>query len=133
MQSPQFIANAIHQAQEKRELKAAQELFGDPLWRINNLYWIIDKGGQKVKFKLNWAQQKLYEERWYLNIILKARQLGVSTYICMLFLDRCLFNSNVTAGIIAHTREDAEHMFKRIKFAYDNLPEPIKIARGTTL
>ena len=119
----------MSQSNPKADLKRAQELFADPLWRLNNLYYIIDKSGQKVKFTLNWAQAKLYEERWYLNIILKARQLGVSTYVCMLFLDRCLFNSNVTAGIIAHTREDAEHMFKRIKFAYDNLPEALKAAR----
>ena len=63
---------------------------------------------------------------WYCNIILKARQLGVSTFVCMLFLDRCLFNDNMAAGIICHTREDSEHMFKRIKYAYDNLPQGIK-------
>lgn len=44
----------------------------------------------------------------------------------MLFLDRCLFNSNVSAGIIAHTREDAEHLFKRIKYAYDKLPGSLR-------
>ena len=100
--------------------------FIDPKWRLENLYYIIDKHGKKCKFKMNWAQQELYDRVWYCNIILKARQLGISTYVCLLFLDRCLFNGNVSGGIIAHTREDAEHMFRRIKFAFDNLPEEFR-------
>ena len=105
----------------------------DNYWRINNLYQIVNKYGEKVTFKLNWAQEQLFRTADYCNIILKARQLGISTYICLLFLDRCLFNSNVSAGIIAHTREDAEFMFKRIKFAYDLLPPEIKEHRTATV
>src|SRR3984957_4752920 len=98
----------------------------DPYWRINNLYHIIDKQGRKIIFKLNWAQQELYENVWYCNVILKARQLGISTYICLLFLDRCLFNPNISAGIIAHTVEDAQALFRRVKIAYDSLPDQLK-------
>jgi hypothetical protein len=106
--------------------------FNDPKWRINNLYYIIDKQGKKVKFRLNWAQEELYQNMWYCNVILKARQLGISTLVCLLFLDRCLFNPTKTAGIIAHTREDAEYLFKRIKFAYDCLDEQFKAVRTST-
>jgi len=108
----------------------AQSRLNDPLWRLNNLYWIIDKAGNKSIFNLNWAQKKLYQDMWYCNIILKARQLGISTFVCLLFLDRCLFNSNQHAGIIAHTREDAEVMFRRVKFAYDCLPVELKTLRS---
>lgn len=59
--------------------------FNDPKWRINNLYYIIDKQGKKVKFKLNWAQEELYQNMWYCNVILKARQLGISTLVCLYF------------------------------------------------
>jgi hypothetical protein len=110
-----------------------QKLLSDPYWRINNLYYIVDKHGKKVKFRLNWAQDELYKNIWYLNIILKARQLGLSTFVGLLFLDRCFFNSNVSAGIIAHTREDAEKLFRRIKFAYDNLPEELRDNRRATI
>jgi hypothetical protein len=104
----------------------AQKNLSDPLWRINNLYYIINKQGTKIQFRLNWAQQKLYDDVWYCNIILKARQLGISTFIFLLFLDRCLFNSNLSCGIIAHTVEDAQQMFRRVKFAYDALPNALK-------
>jgi hypothetical protein len=98
----------------------------DPYWRINNLYHIVDKQGRKVIFKLNWAQDQLYHDMWYCNVILKARQLGISTFICLLFLDRCLFNPNQSAGIIAHTVEDAQALFRRVKIAYDGLPAQVK-------
>jgi hypothetical protein len=109
-----------------KAIEQAESRLSDPLWRLNNLYWIIDKAGNKSLFNLNWAQKKLYQEMWYCNVILKARQLGISTFVSLLFLDCCLFNSNLHAGIIAHTREDAEVMFRRVKFAYDSLPTELK-------
>lgn len=91
-------------------------------WRLDNLYHIVDKYGIRVKFKANWAQREVLNNLHNLNVILKARQLGISTFICILFLDACLFNKNVAAGIIAHTREDAQKIFEKVKFAFDNLP-----------
>jgi hypothetical protein len=114
-------------------LKIAEKRLSDPIWRLNNLYWIVDKRGIRVRFQLNWAQQQLYDGSWYCNIVLKARQLGISTFICLLFLDRCLFNSNMAAGIICHTLEDSQAMFKRIKFAYDSLPSEIKALRPAAI
>ena len=110
----------------KNDLTTAQNCLANPRWRLNNLYYIVNKSGTKILFKFNWAQEQLYNEMWYCNLILKARQLGISTFVCLLFLDRCLFNSNVSAGIIAHTIEDAQQIFRRVKFAYDSLPDDLK-------
>ncbi len=107
----------------------AKERLTNPHWRINNLYKVVDKTGNKVTFKLNWAQEDLYRNTWYCNIVLKARQLGMSTYVGLLFLDRCFFNDNMSAGIIAHTREDAEILFRRIKLAYEEMPKELKAIR----
>ena len=99
----------------------------DPWWRLNNLYYIKDKKGERIKFKPNWAQKLLYKSMWYLSIILKARQLGMTTFIQLFMLDRCLFNDNQNAGVVAHNKEDAEAFFAdKIKFAYDNLPQDLK-------
>lgn len=100
-------------------------------WRLNNLYFIKNKQGEVIKFKPNWAQKALYEGMWFLCIILKARQLGMTTFIQIFILDRCLFNDNVNAGVIAHNKEDAEAFFQdKIKFAYDHLPEDLKRQRA---
>ncbi len=50
--------------------------FSDRRWRLNNLYYITDKHGAVIKFKFNPAQDRLLTGLHYLNIILKARQLG---------------------------------------------------------
>lgn len=106
---------------------AMVEQWSDPCWRLDNLYWVKDKSGNAVKFQMNWAQRRLMSDMWYLNLILKSRQLGMTTFIQLYMLDSCLFNSNTSAGVIAHNREDAEAFFAdKIKFAYDRLPEALK-------
>lgn len=92
-------------------------------WRLENLYFIKDKHGKKIPFKMNWAQQQILDNFWYFTIILKARQLGITTFFCILYLDAVLFNENKTAVIIAHKQEDAKKFFAdKVKFAWDNLP-----------
>lgn len=101
-------------------------------WRLNNLYWITDKRGQKIRFQLNWAQQFLLKYMWFLNLVLKARQLGCTTFICILFLDTALFTSNTKCGIIAHTLDDVGKIFRdKIQFVYNNLPESLRTAITT--
>ncbi|MPZ38464.1 MAG: terminase [Rhizobiales bacterium] len=97
---------------------------------MDNLYWIIDKDGHRVAFKPNWAQLALLDDLHNQNLILKARQLGFTTFIQIFMLDACLFNSNIRAGTIAHRLDDAKVIFRdKIKFPYDNLPDGIKALR----
>ena len=108
----------------KRELKSR---LSNKLWRLNNLYRIIDETGEAVTLKLNEEQLDYYLNRWHFNCCLKARQLGFSTIIQIDGLDECLFNSNVEFGIIAQSLDDARSIFRnKIKFAYDSLPAALK-------
>ena len=95
-------------------------------WRLNNLYWIEDKFGGVVKFKLNAAQKLLLDDLACLNIILKARQLGFSTFILLMALDCALFNDHFAAGFVADTMPNAVNLLKRAKFAYLRLPAGIQ-------
>jgi len=102
----------------------------DKWWRLNNLYWIINEQGLRVKFVCNELQEKLYQDFWYMNVLLKARQFGGTTFIDIYFLDDCLFFDNIEAGIIAHNRDDAAKIFRRkVKYPYDNLPDGLKVQR----
>lgn len=107
-----------------------QQLFDilkDKWQRMNSLYWIIDKHSKSVLFRMNVAQQTLFENQWHLNVLLKDRQRGCTTLICLLYLDDCLFYDNVEAGIIAHKESDSKKIFRRkVKYPYDNLPDQIK-------
>ena len=100
-----------------------QEELSDKLWRLTHLYYITDKAGNEILFNLNWAQVQLYEKEWHQMLVLKARQLGVTTYFSINFLDDCFWHANTNAGIIAHRKEDAEDIFKKkVKYAYDRMP-----------
>jgi len=114
----------------KEELELVNNL-SDWRWRISNLYYIKDKNGRKVLFKPNIAQTKLVKDLWFMSIVLKARQLGVTTFFCILYLDQVLFNANKVAGIIAHKQDDAKRFFNdKVKFAWDNLSPTLKELLG---
>ena len=98
----------------------------DRVWRLNNLYWVVDEEGNLMRFKLRPAQIHLMENMHYKNIILKARQLGFTTFICIFMLDYALFNKNKSLGIVAHTKDDASVIFRKVKIAWDNFPAPLK-------
>lgn len=106
------------------ELKAVT--LDDPEWRIDNLYWVKDENGKEVRFVRNEAQRRWWKERWFLNVILKARQLGFSTEIALEILDTCLFVPNTTAGIIDYSLPDAVKKLEKIKFAYSKLRDDVK-------
>lgn len=100
------------------------KLLLDKKWRLQNLYKITNKQGHEIDFNLNWAQEELFSNFWYQMLILKARQLGVTSFFAISFLDDCFWLSNIAAGIIADKRESSEEIFKKkIKFAYDRMPE----------
>lgn len=106
----------------------------DREWRLDNLYTVIDEAGEIVQFKLRPAQRKLLREMHYKNIILKARQLGFTTFICLFLLDYALFNRNKLVGIVGPTQTDTSTIFRKIKIAWDNFPQGIKdfLRLGTT-
>lgn len=101
-------------------------------WRLNNLYYIKNKAGKKVLFRMNWAQHVFYATLWYFNIVLKARQLGFSTFIVVYMLDACLFNSHHRCGIIDYALPEAIKKLEKAKFAYNHLPEWLKEKREPT-
>ena len=102
----------------------------DPMWRLSNLYWITNKDGVKVRFNPNTAQLQYLEECSDSDIILKARQLGFTTLMCIVGLDEAVFLDDHKVGIIAHTLSDANEIFDtKVKYPYDSLPDVIKSRR----
>jgi len=115
------------------ELKACLE---DPMWRLCSgaLYNIMLKSempgqGMVVPFKPNRAQMRFIKRMWHRNIVLKARQLGYTTLIAILWLDHALFNADQRCGIVAQDRESVEVIFRdKVRLAYDRLPPELRAA-----
>jgi hypothetical protein len=102
-------------------------------WRMDNLYYITTKDGTKEVFKMNRAQQHFFtnflegEHPYHRHVILKARQLGFTTFIDLFILDEVLFRTNKEGIIIAHKVQDASEIFdKKIDFALRNMAEDVK-------
>lgn len=97
-------------------------------FRLNTLYTIRLKepvnGKALARFKPNSAQRKRFTEGHNRAVILKARQLGFTTFEMIDALDDCLFTPHYIAGCIAHTRDDASDIFdNKVKVAYEHIPE----------
>ncbi|WP_421180351.1 terminase [Aeromonas enteropelogenes] len=112
---------------EQEQLAYIRSKLGDKWWRMNNLYMIENEKGQLVRFRLRPAQELLFKTMWWLNIVLKARQIGFSTAIDIYLLDEALFNKNLKCGIIAQDRPAAGEIFRtKIEIPFDNLPAWLK-------
>lgn len=110
-----------------------RELLRSKLWRLNHLYFIKDKNGNTIRFKMTPEQFHYFNNLHNRNIILKARQLGFTTQVCIIQLDAALFEG-ATCAMIAHTLPDAKRLFRnKIKFAYDKLHQSIKDANPLTV
>lgn len=117
----------------------AEELaryLADPFWRVTSgcLYKIMIKGdgdeegeAMVMPFRPNRAQRRFLKRLWNRNLILKARQLGFTTLIAIMWLDQALWNANQRCGIIAQDKEAAAVIFRdKVIFAYENLPPEIR-------
>lgn len=100
-------------------------------WRLNNLYRIVDRNSNSIPFKLNYVQEDVLDNLHNRNLILKARQLGMSTFAVLYMLDEVLFTENLSAGIVSYSVEHAKHIFQKIiGHALETLPKEIKQLAG---
>jgi hypothetical protein len=113
------------------ELRAC---LADPMYRLCSgfLYCIMvkkpdDDDASVVPFRPNRAQRRLMARLHHRNLILKARQLGMTTLVAIMWLDHALFNADQRCGIIAQDREAAEVIFRdKVKLAYERLPNEVR-------
>jgi len=102
------------------------QLLGSKLWRMNNLYKVINKQGDLVLFRMNPLQKKVAEVKHNRKIILKSRQVGISTYHLLYNLDEAIFNENLTNGVMAQGLDEAAELLEKCRVAWDNLDPKIK-------
>lgn len=86
------------------------------------LLHIRTKGGKLKPLSANRAQRLFEERRGTENIVLKARQMGLSTWVVGRFLLRTLRVPGTTTLMVAHTRESAHALFTSVARMWDTLP-----------
>lgn len=106
----------------------------DRRWYIESFLKIKDKSANIVPFKLNPAQKivmDMIEEddkqgRPKRYIVLKARQMGLSTLFEGLIFHDTANNENKNALIIAHEETASGNLFSMSKLYYENIPDVIR-------
>lgn len=108
-----------------------------PHFYIPNFLKIRNKNAELVNFTPNPAQLRLRdtidklrsEDKPVRIIILKARQMGFSTYTEAECFHQTVTNKYFNSTIIAHEDSASQNLYNMFKTYYDNLPQAIKPMR----
>lgn len=111
-----------------------EKLKNDRIWYMENFLKIRNKQSQLVPFKLNSAQKKLNAiidrdkkaGKPLRYIILKARQLGMSTYTEGYMFHDTATRELVNSLIICHEEKATNNLFGMSKLFYEELPSVLK-------
>jgi hypothetical protein len=119
-------------------LKLGKEMDGEPLAATRaaaDFLKVRDRGGKLQPLVANAAQRQFEERRGRQNIVLKARQMGVTTWVAGRFFLRTITKPGTLTLQVAHTREAAEAIFQMVQRMWVQLPAewkegPLKRSRA---
>ena len=115
--------------------QVAKVLMRSKLWRLNNLYFCINKKGTKVRFKMNLAQHRVYAASLIHPrvIILKSRQQGISTFWLISFFDDAITRRDFSIGLMAQGQDEASTLLERVKNLWQDVHPTVKLMLGIKL
>jgi hypothetical protein len=87
------------------------------------------RDGRVVRLRANAVQRRFEEQCGRENIVLKARQMGLSTWIAARFFMRTVSVPGTLTLQVAHTREAAEGLFRIVQRMWEGLPEELREGR----
>jgi len=114
------------------EEQAAEELArrGDPIpWMEQNLR-IRTKDRENIPFLLNPVQLEYCRRRTQRDMILKARQMGMTTVISGLFFADTILHPNTTSVMAAHDADSTEMIFRIVMHFWEQLPARVRERAG---
>src|SRR5574341_549872 len=109
---------------------ADQKLFGNLDLYCQNLVKIQGKDGRIVPFAWNAAQQQLHaalekqldRAGWVRAIVLKARKVGISTYIGARYYQKTTTRLGQRSYILTHKDDATDTLFAMVKLMHDRMP-----------
>ncbi|MHB1023179.1 MAG: phage terminase large subunit family protein [Acidobacteriaceae bacterium] len=87
---------------------------------------VRDRSGRTCPLVANAAQLAFEERRGQQNIVLKARQMGISTWVSGRFFLKTITKPGTLTVMVAHTQEAAEGIFRTVQRFWENLPEALR-------
>ena len=90
------------------------------------LLLVRTKDGWTMPLKANAAQREFERRRGEKNIVLKARQMGMTTWVAARFFLKTITQPGTLTLEVAHTQEAAEEIFRIVHRFVDWLPEELR-------
>lgn len=115
------MASRVRNLVELGELLDSNPSYGVGL--AEKWLYIRNRDGRVQPLKANAAQLAFEKQRGRQNIVLKARQMGMTTWIAGRFFLRTITKPGTMSLLVAHSRAAAEAMFCTVERMWQNLPE----------
>ena len=96
------------------------------LYLARDLLKVKDRAGFEQPLEANAAQQAFERRRGSNNIILKARQMGMTTWVAGRFFLKTITTRGTMTVQVAQTREAAEGIFRIAQRFWECLPEELR-------
>ncbi len=105
-----------------------QVLHGESVMQFlaETLLMVRVRDGNLKPLRANAAQKAFEEWRAQHNIVLKARQMGISTWVAARFFLKTITVPGTLTVQVAHTREAAEAIFRTVQRFWVHLPEAMR-------
>lgn len=110
---------APHVVHPVRQFPAEASIREYLMW---TLLKIRNKQGKLQKFLLNDTQKDYESKCGKRSIVLKARQLGITTYVAARFFINCITRPGTLSVQVAHDLHSAEEIFRIVHRLLENLP-----------
>jgi hypothetical protein len=91
-----------------------------------DLLMVRDREGVERPLRANAVQKAFEQARGQRNIVLKARQMGMTTWVAGRFFLKTITARGVLTVQVAHTREAAEGIFRMVQRFWECLPEDMR-------
>ncbi|MDE1163739.1 MAG: terminase [Acidobacteriaceae bacterium] len=142
--SPRSVCGVSVRKKKRTELGSlldvGKRMDGEPLLVMRAaelLLQIRDRHGRAVALRANEAQRAFELRRGQHNVVLKARQMGMTTWIAATSLLRAMTVPGTMVLEVAHTREASEALFSIVRRMWDGLPldlreGPLRLRRSNS-
>jgi hypothetical protein len=96
------------------------------MWLATRLLKVRTRAGSTAPLRANAAQRAFEEKHGEKNIVLKARQMGLTTWAAARFFLRTITRPGTLTLQVAHTQESAEEIFRIVHRFVEWLPEDLQ-------
>jgi hypothetical protein len=109
---------------DQATIQAAHQLINSDSLFAENFILIEDRNGVVIPLKYNRAQLLMESNLTGRDIILKPRQMGITSLFLFKGFKKTITQDNITAVVVAHEEFTTQRLLHKVQIMYDRLPMP---------